>query len=120
LPAVRILSATLNSLPVEWDLQLPLPNGSNEEPAIPGALGYVQLRAAGLRAIGGEVCVRFVVDHPRPLVKSRWGGRKGKEREQALVVGLPSFEETAAWFETRIETVEGASPFFVSSPTVIS
>ena len=73
-----------------------------------------------LRAIGGEVCVRFVVDHPRPLVKSRWGGRKGKEREQALVVGLPSFEETAAWFETRIETVEGASPFFVSSPTVIS
>lgn len=107
--AVRILSATLNSLPVEWDLQLPSPDSSKEEQAIPGALGYIQLRAAGLRAIGGEVCVRFAIDRPLAAMKPRWIGRKGKEREQAIVIGLPSFEEEVAWLDTRIETVEGAS-----------
>lgn len=119
-PTVRVLSATVNAVPVAWDLQLPLTPAEGEqeeegadEAVIPGALGYVQLRAAGLRAAGGEVRVQYVVELPAPAVEGKRWWSKGKRRE-GLVLGLPSFEEGVAWLETRVSAAEGASAAFPS------
>lgn len=103
--SLSILSAAVNSVPVAYDVQLSDEASLEGEGGVmPGALGYVQLRAEGLRTITGEIKVKYLVQHS--VEKKR--GRAEKAGVD-VVLGLPSFEEGVSWQETLVQAADGHS-----------
>lgn len=103
--SLSILSAAVNSVPVAYDVQhSDEASLEGEGGVMPGALGYIQLRADGLRTITGEIKVKYLVQHSVEKKKGR-----AQKAGVNVVLGLPSFEEGVSWQETLVRAADGQS-----------
>ncbi|KAL7418217.1 hypothetical protein BDY24DRAFT_13246 [Mrakia frigida] len=122
-PTLRVLSASIDSRSVAFEIQ-ERDNGGEAEEA-PGVVGYVRLFGEeGMRERGGEVEVCFVLEGGEGAggavveMSSKLWKTKSKGRE--VVLGLPSFGAVVGWQEMKV-SVGGEfslSPLISSSTTI--
>lgn len=115
-PTVRVLSASIDSRSVAFEIQER--DTAEEAEEAPGVVGYVRLFGEeGTRERGGEVEVCFVLEGGEGdgVEVAGTGSKlwKVKPKGKEVVLGLPSFEALVGWEEVKVSVGGGEFVLFV-------